>query len=285
MNARLPSFHSVPVLLALIACSFPFAAGSTPVYWDPADGGNGHYYDAVDVTNGITWPEAVSAATAAGGHLCTITSAEENQFVATLIQMNPHLLIPVDDTTRGPWIGGFQPPGSPEPDGGWTWITGEPWSFTAWAAGEPNNSAGVENSLHFYCRPAGTLLTNWNDLDGGALLNGYVVEFEGVPATIRCSEVEISWPSFSHMTYRIEYQSSATSNLWATLPGANHVRGNGRLLQVRVKIPASQPEPVFRVMVGGTNRVDRAGSRPGSPGLWATPTLPRQTADDRPQRR
>ena len=30
--------------------------------------------------------------------------------------------------------GGFQPPGSPEPGGSWTWVSGEPWAWAVPAA-------------------------------------------------------------------------------------------------------------------------------------------------------
>ncbi|MCP3921439.1 MAG: hypothetical protein GY714_02520 [Desulfobacterales bacterium] len=33
----------------------------------------------------------------------------------------------------GPFIGGYQPPGSSEPSGGWSWLSGEKWRYTNWA--------------------------------------------------------------------------------------------------------------------------------------------------------
>ena len=48
------------------------------------------------------------------------------------------------------WLGGFQDLTSPnysEPSGGWTWVTGEPWSYTNWFPGEPNNTGGGEDYL------------------------------------------------------------------------------------------------------------------------------------------
>ena len=47
---------------------------------------NGHYYMAVDGT--FTWIEADTAAKAIGGHLATITSAEENAFIYGLCNGN-----------------------------------------------------------------------------------------------------------------------------------------------------------------------------------------------------
>ncbi len=65
------------------------------------------------------------------GHMATITSPDENNFIVT--------------TFRDPsycWLGGFQPDDVPvgiEPYGGWQWLTGEPWSYTNWAERQPDN--------------------------------------------------------------------------------------------------------------------------------------------------
>ena len=82
------------------------------------------------VAGSFTWPEAKKAAEAAGGHLATITSQQEWDIVYAL----------KDKGAQQVYLGGYQPAGSQEPNGGWSWVTGEPWSFTAWFPGEPNNS-------------------------------------------------------------------------------------------------------------------------------------------------
>jgi hypothetical protein len=85
--------------------------------------------------------------------LATLTSAQENDFVFELINA-PQFWYRGE---FGPLIGGYQPPGSPEPAGGWTWVTGELWSYSNWAGGQPDN-AGGEDGLHFW---AGN---HWNDV-------------------------------------------------------------------------------------------------------------------------
>jgi hypothetical protein len=135
---------------------------------------NGHYYQVV-VNNHISWTTAGTNAagmTFSGvqGHLATITSAGENTFVNTLMGVGPN------------WIGGYQVPLSSEPAGGWTWITGEPWSFTNWGPGEPNNDFGIEDRLVMGTVEPG--ISSWGDLpdDGGfAAIRGYIVEYEPVP--------------------------------------------------------------------------------------------------------
>lgn len=148
--------------------------GGTPLVWD----GNGHAYDAIDAP-GITWVAARDAAAAAEldgcfGHLATLTSAEENEFVAA------NLSQALPGGQRGFWIGGVQPPGSAEPAGGWTWVTGEPFVFTNWnSPAEPNNFGVGEDAIHLWDNGAGS----WNDL--GRLDNtpGYVVEYGSGCAT------------------------------------------------------------------------------------------------------
>ena len=144
------------------------------VQWMVEDGGNGHWYAAVHLPEETTWPNARDAASEiiTGAHLATCTSLEEDQFVFSLVQDSGW------PTRWGPWLGGFQPDGSPEPDGNWQWITGEPFEYTNWLPGEPNN--GVVGSL--YDEPYLHYLNEgWNDLYRPNTLPGYVVELPAQP--------------------------------------------------------------------------------------------------------
>ncbi|MFO0829194.1 MAG: right-handed parallel beta-helix repeat-containing protein [Phycisphaerales bacterium] len=71
------------------------------------------------------------------------------------------------------WIGGSQATGACEPGCGWTWVSGEPWSYTNWASGEPNNQ-GDEAGLEFYASgPVG----QWNDKTTGEAKQ-YILEWD-----------------------------------------------------------------------------------------------------------
>jgi hypothetical protein len=149
---------------------------------------NGHYYDAVAALD-PDWAQARDAAAASSynglsGYLATVTSQAENDFIVA------HFPEALDG---GYWLGGHQLPGSAEPDGGWTWVTGEPWAYANWGGGEPNNYANQENedSLHFtndinHVNGLGT----WNDLRGSGprpryyFIGGYVVEYSVAPPPI-----------------------------------------------------------------------------------------------------
>lgn len=141
---------------------------------------NGHHYQVVSVSSPITWADAQADAVSRGGYLATITSAEENAFVYSLALANANAWGLSALLQYGPWLGGFQPAGSPEPAGGWQWVNGEgPFAYTSWnTQSEPNDEGGAEDRLHFHAlwAPPGT----WNDLraDGEGRIFGYVVERE-----------------------------------------------------------------------------------------------------------
>jgi phage gp36-like protein len=145
-----------------------------PRYWSGSAGGNGHYYRLAYYSYAISWDQAQAEALAMGGYLATLISAEENDFVFSAVAQDPHAW----NNAEGPFLGGFQPPGSPEPSGGWQWVNNEgPFNFTAWAVGEPNNQ-GDEDVLQFRNHAA-----SWNDrartVQSG--VRSFIVEFNDDP--------------------------------------------------------------------------------------------------------
>jgi hypothetical protein len=160
--------------LAVVPAEAPIP-GVVPVY-NPK---NGHWYQAVRLTTQISWAAARSAAERAlwqglKGHLATITSAEEDQFITSAV------LGPGGEDVW--WLGGYQDKSAPdyqEPGGGWRWVTGEPWGYTRWhaATGEPNNLNG-EDVLDRAQGWGG----DWNDESSAYPLANYLVEYEPTPA-------------------------------------------------------------------------------------------------------
>ncbi|MBX3222360.1 MAG: hypothetical protein KF795_17705 [Labilithrix sp.] len=133
---------------------------------------NGHRYAVRLYPSAVPWTTARDDAVSAGGHLVTITSAGEEAFVATVMSASPGAYV----EAYGPWIGAYQPDrgdGGNEPAGGWVWVTGEPWSFTSWRDGEPNDSGGKEDYGHYFD-------SAWNDitLDGSDIVRSAVIEYE-----------------------------------------------------------------------------------------------------------
>jgi hypothetical protein len=198
-------------LVALVACGGPQDQASRADA-DAAAGGEGERYRVVVVPEGLTWEEAKQRAEADGGHLVTIASAEENELVYGLIAEDPDIWVNVDVTvisdgeenplqvSLGPWIGLYQPPGSPEPAGGWTWVTGETMDYSNWSQQpdvdepEPNDMGGVEHFGHFFGIGLDSRASGWNDMPNNPPVDfteagvefvgdvqspqGYIVEFE-----------------------------------------------------------------------------------------------------------
>ena len=155
---------------------------AVPIQWTVASGGNGHFYEVVQTDNTVSWTQADSAATLAGGYLITITSAAEQAFIETLPK-----------NSGAYWAGG-QDLAS---EGVWRWVTGPeagtqfwqgtsggsttaPFNYANWFGGEPNNS-GNEDYLTFNQSSGGA---GWNDVGiSNSAIRGYIVEVIPEPST------------------------------------------------------------------------------------------------------
>jgi hypothetical protein len=129
---------------------------------------NNHYYDKITVSCGILWNDARTQAETKyyygfKGHLATITTQDESNFIAAKFP------------AAGYALGGYQTSHSQEPAGGWKWVTDETWKFTSWAPEEPNNVNGGEDILMTW-DPKG----RWNDGTRN-LVSGYIIEYEPMP--------------------------------------------------------------------------------------------------------
>jgi hypothetical protein len=135
---------------------------------------NGHYYQLF--TGSATWNAANSFTSSLSysgyqGHLATVTSQDENNWL-----LNTFGGAALADKS----IGGTQAAGSLTRDSGWSWITGETWSFTLWNFGEPNDNyspteLGNENALQIAHNNTDG---SWNDIPFTSYSpNGFLVEY------------------------------------------------------------------------------------------------------------
>ena len=169
------------LLASLFVLVFHCMAQAQPFQWPASSGGNGHWYEVVPLTN-ISWESADLAARARGGHLVAISNAAENAVVTARILQTPGCLTQLaSGRWLGPWMGGIQTLGAPEPAGGWTWGTGEPWGYTNWDVGQPDNNGtfGQERYAQFSTRGS-SFTGTWNDrsLDDPNRDPGYVIEWD-----------------------------------------------------------------------------------------------------------
>ena len=147
---------------------------ANPIQWSPTIGGNGHYYELVNAT-GLSWGAASIAAENRGGYLATPTSAAENNFIVDVVGAG----LPGTGIQYLYWLGGFQPSNEARPNEKWQWITGEPWAYTNWAAGEPNDFFGPASEQYLvYDEGKG----KWNDVSlNWGFVDGYIAEFDALP--------------------------------------------------------------------------------------------------------
>jgi len=174
-------------LLLLVFFILPWNSIAQPIEWPVSEGGNGHYYEFVPDSGelAIWWDDNHSAMSKIHegfrGHLATLTSSEENNWVVQNVLVAGQVTAQV--IYLGGWTDRFLGPTDT-----WHWITGEEWSYTNWCSpSEP--SRGVEEYalcyLHEY-DSGGIYRNGWNDLQflyGIPLTRtaGHLVEYDNFP--------------------------------------------------------------------------------------------------------
>jgi len=145
------------------------AAQAAPTVWAE----NGHAYELITTTATYDMASASAASMeyqGRQGHLVTITSQAEHDFVNNMIAVNQtRYWLAMSDTQE---------------EGTFRWIEGPEAGqivddiFEAWAAGEPNDLGGEDFAIGWW-NGAG----EWNDLDPDGRW-AYVVEFSGASAAV-----------------------------------------------------------------------------------------------------
>jgi len=215
-------FRRIALVALLVA---PVGVSASPVYFP----GNGHSYELIPVQT--TWAGARTAASlpmygGVQGHLATITSAAENNFISATFATG--------QAQYFAWIGGYEP----NDDGVWRWGAGPengvqfsnsavstpPYNYANWDGIEPNDFAPGED---FLAINLGATFANigpggWGDAPNPGPsdpIKAYIVEYEttlsGVNATPSARlKVLAASPNPFNASTRIEYSH----------PGASHVQ-------------------------------------------------------------
>jgi hypothetical protein len=160
-NLSAPNYGSYSVIVSN-PCGSVTSTPAILYLWQDSDGDglSDKYEDGTLryklISGNTTWHQAKTNAESRGGHLATITSQQEFDLINSLLGINwQNKLI---------WLGGTDE----AQEGTWSWITGEPWSYTRWNSGEPNN-AGDEDYLSMPNN------LNWNDA-GEQTFPNYLLE-------------------------------------------------------------------------------------------------------------
>ncbi|MBI89791.1 MAG: hypothetical protein CMG60_06865, partial [Candidatus Marinimicrobia bacterium] len=129
--------------------------------------------------NAMVWTDASEMAQSYGGHLATVTSQEEQDFLGGF----------------GGWIGLTDE----NVEGQWEWVTGEPVDYTNWFNGEPNDAGSGEDYVERYS-------DGWNDHQSDHMMPFFMEisggsDVFGVEETLSYgSDDPDSWGSFSQYT-------------------------------------------------------------------------------------
>ncbi|KAK0405204.1 hypothetical protein QR680_017853 [Steinernema hermaphroditum] len=94
-------------------------------------------YRSYNLASHISWEDAEKACVVEGGHLASVHSKEENDFIGQLVGSASFN----DD----PWLGAF----APNKDNNFQWTDGSAFDFTNWHKGEPNKPS-IEPCLEMY---------------------------------------------------------------------------------------------------------------------------------------
>ncbi|EGT3944934.1 TPA: DUF5011 domain-containing protein [Clostridioides difficile] len=124
---------------------------------------NNHYYKFISAP-GITWKDAKVDAEkqellGVRGYLATITSAYEQEVIHNL-------------TANCIWLGGTDE----KEEGKWEWVTKEPFIYTNWYPGRPDNYLGQQHYIISYNDSQRLWDDDFNIASGGKI-DGYIVEF------------------------------------------------------------------------------------------------------------
>jgi hypothetical protein len=177
------------VTISAVSAWSPSAAAAF-VTWRVEDGGNGHVYGLVmppSPADSFTWFQARDAAAGmthlgSTGHLATVTSAGEDEFLRQHFAAQLFDNFPELTGRRNAWIGLF----APTETAPFQWVTGEPVGYTNWAPSEPNFfGTPFWQYVHYWTRDFGSGPSwTWNNERNEGFnppfnTFGYIVEFDG----------------------------------------------------------------------------------------------------------
>jgi hypothetical protein len=210
----------------------------------------------------LTWEEAKAKAIAAGGHLATITSAEENRWVLDTFvsRLQGNLSV---------WLGGTKD----NPTQTWAWITGEPFTFTAWGTGEPGGNLN-EMALCFSRQSQGWGDIRSNGIGAADRRGGYLIEWDDAGSSMPAPVATVAPASVP--VVKAPNDSTGWTNLLASVDvGKNTLTGQWRIKGGELHCPDDPAShrtveiPVEKIPVNYDLRCRLTRTRPGAAMFFA----------------
>ena len=115
-----------------------------------------------------SWKYAENQCQGEGGHLASIHSKEENDFVSGL-----------DSDVM--WLGGTDLP----TEGTWIWSDGSTFSFTSWNCGNPDNAGTLQEHCMTINQRCGGEYGWWNDLSCSSFIRKFVCKIPTTTGNLR----------------------------------------------------------------------------------------------------
>ena len=158
---------------------------------------NKHHYYYYTITHNYTWDQAKAQAEAMGGYLWSVNSQSEHEAVAQMYQSQSAVCCEAFN-------------GAYKENGTWNWHSGEPFIYTNWASGQPDNPNGDSRiRVQWGWSDLNGTPGQWEDYGNGWDTQKYIVEF---PANRR--------PMIANETFcdsvQIWTDQSFDSYLWST---------------------------------------------------------------------
>ena len=126
-----------------------------------------HSYQIIENSNISSFEEAEEYCQTIGGHLATIQSQEENDYIYSMMISEGYKSAYFGFTDR-------------DIEGTWVWVNDEPVNYTNWAPSEPNSENSEENYAMFYYKfTDGT----WNDGRWGSDTTAFICEWDELIST------------------------------------------------------------------------------------------------------
>ena len=230
------------------------AASSTPASPDAVLTFAGHRYQLV--TDKLKWDAAKAKAESMGGHLATITSKGEYDWLWGQI-LSKRNKTESDPNGERSFIGAIQ---RKPPDGPWEWVTGEPYSYQSWMGSFPNDS---NNSV----KVATLQSKSWDDVTQNYEALSFLVEWEDA-APAKPAPLTLTGPV--NLLAFVDVKRDTLNGTWDLKPDGlalNLVTGS-QLLEINASPPVEYDFEVEFTISGGIREISQVLAVPGGSVVW-----------------